>query len=150
MDSRFKTALLATLLGCLIYTRPTIGLPSRLSGETKQAQATTEPLQSIELESIQESVENLTKEHIENPKDGKVEAYFQIGFNEDKDEFQLTTPVGLTLAVLFAIITGVGLIANGIVFFVIIAGNEIGKLKGAMRVYAFSILIWRNFQALKL
>ena len=90
-------------------------------------ESTADSVQNIVKETVRESVSNLSFEDILNQY-GLVEAYFQVSLDPDKD-LQLTTSVGLALAVLFAIITGVGLIANGVVFFVIIAGNEIGKWK---------------------
>nr|CAB3227106.1 C3a anaphylatoxin chemotactic receptor-like [Phallusia mammillata] len=48
-------------------------------------------------------------------------------------------PMNLTLGVIYAIITLVGLIANGIVFFVIFAGKEISKTVTAMYVLQLAI-----------
>uniref|UniRef100_F7BG20 G-protein coupled receptors family 1 profile domain-containing protein n=1 Tax=Ciona intestinalis TaxID=7719 RepID=F7BG20_CIOIN len=45
----------------------------------------------------------------------------------------------ITLAIIYAIITFVGLIANGVVFFVIFAGREIGKTVTAMYVVQLAI-----------
>uniref|UniRef100_H2YFE5 G-protein coupled receptors family 1 profile domain-containing protein n=1 Tax=Ciona savignyi TaxID=51511 RepID=H2YFE5_CIOSA len=48
-------------------------------------------------------------------------------------------PMEISLAIIYAIITCVGLIANGVVFFVIFAGREIGKTVTAMYVVQLAI-----------
>ena len=55
---------------------------------------------------------------------GLIEAYLEVPDNGT----EMRRPDRVVLAVVMGIITAVGLIANGLVFFVMIAGNEIGNI----------------------
>ena len=133
MKSIRKPATAQTSVVLLLCMASTI-----VKGQDISLFSTPEPsIQRIGQESLQDSISNLTLSDILNEQ-GEIVGFFQVSLDPDQD-LLLTTPVGLTLAVLFSIITGVGLIANGIVFFVIIAGNEIGKRHYGTALISFFI-----------